>query len=35
MVGKGFEKSIFDKRFSGQKWYTTDVMYDIPMLVAP
>ena len=33
--GEGFEKSFFDKRFSGQKWYTTDVMYDIPMLVAP
>ena len=33
--GEGFEKSIFDKRFCGQKCYTTDVMYDIPMLVAP
>ena len=25
--GKGFEKSIFDKRFSEQKWYTTDAVH--------
>ena len=24
--GKGFENSIFDKRFSEQKWYTTDAV---------
>ena len=25
--GKGFEKSIFDKRFSEQKWYTTGTVH--------
>ena len=37
VFGKGFEKSIFDKRFSVQKWYTTvtirDVLTDYPVRV--
>ena len=24
--GKGFEKNIFDKRFSEQEWFTTDAV---------
>ena len=26
-LGKGLEKSIFDKRFSERKWYTTDAVH--------